>query len=136
MLGAGGLLSAEGGHYEERPQQLQMARAVADAFVANKPAVIEAGTGTGKTLAYLVPALFSGRKVVVSTATKALQEQLVDKDLPRLQRLGQLQQRRNRERARHRPHRSRRGLARRQRRRVDAHGGQSSRRVAAAAGGT
>ena len=57
VLGAGGLLSEEGGHYEERPQQLQMARAVADAFVANKPAVIEAGTGTGKTLAYLVPAL-------------------------------------------------------------------------------
>jgi len=88
VLGAGGLLSEEGGHYEERPQQLQMARAVADAFVANKPAVIEAGTGTGKTLAYLVPALLSGRKVVVSTATKALQEQLVDKDLPRLQHLG------------------------------------------------
>jgi ATP-dependent DNA helicase DinG len=50
--------------------------------------VVEAGTGTGKTLAYLVPAILSGTKVVVSTATKALQEQLVEKDLPLLRSIG------------------------------------------------
>ncbi len=88
VLGTGGLLSEQGETYEERPQQLAMAEAVAEALVGGSSAVIEAGTGTGKTLAYLVPAILSGRKVVVSTATKALQEQLVDKDLPLLQSLG------------------------------------------------
>jgi len=64
-----------------------MADAVARALVTNTHAVIEAGTGTGKTLAYLIPAVLSGKRVVVATATKALQEQLVEKDLPLLQKM-------------------------------------------------
>lgn len=68
--------------YEERPAQLDMAAAVEDAFDRGAPLFVEAGTGTGKTLAYLVPAILSGKKVVVSTATKALQEQIFTKDLP------------------------------------------------------
>ncbi len=88
FLGTGGVLSRERAGYEERPQQLAMAEAVLEALERSTYAVIEAGTGTGKTLAYLVPAILSGRKVVVSTATKALQEQLVDKDLPLLRSLG------------------------------------------------
>jgi ATP-dependent DNA helicase DinG len=67
---------------EERPGQRAMAAAVAAAVAAEEHLVVQAGTGTGKTHAYLVPALLSGRRVVVATATKALQEQLVDRDLP------------------------------------------------------
>ncbi len=70
--------------YEDRPGQLAMAQAVEDALRAERALVVEAGTGTGKTLAYLVPAVLSGRKVVVSTATRALQEQIFFKDLPLL----------------------------------------------------
>jgi len=88
ILGHDGALANLGPHYEERPQQLSMAHAVAEALETGTHAVIEAGTGTGKTLAYLVPALLSGKRVVISTATKALQEQLVEKDLPLLQKLG------------------------------------------------
>jgi ATP-dependent DNA helicase DinG len=68
--------------YQCRPGQLAMAEAVERALEHDRPLFVEAGTGTGKTLAYLVPALLSGRKVVVSTATKALQEQIFTKDLP------------------------------------------------------
>ena len=71
---------------EERPGQLEMARAVAEAIAAEEHLVVQAGTGTGKTHAYLVPALLSGRRTVVVTATKALQEQLVHRDLPFLAR--------------------------------------------------
>ncbi len=67
---------------EARPGQVQMAQAVARAISAKRPLVVEAGTGTGKSLAYLVPILLSGKKVVVATATKALQDQLAGKDLP------------------------------------------------------
>src|SRR3954469_9991447 len=67
---------------EERPGQVAMARAVAEAIVAEEHLVVQAGTGTGKTHAYLVPALLSGRRTVVATATKALQEQLVRRDPP------------------------------------------------------
>ena len=67
---------------EARAQQVEMARAVARAVETGRHLVVQAGTGTGKSLAYLVPALVSGRKVVVATATKALQDQLADKDLP------------------------------------------------------
>lgn len=70
---------------EERLGQVQMAEAVAAAITSGTPAVVQAGTGTGKTLAYLVPVLLSGKRVVVATATKALQDQLADKDLPFLQ---------------------------------------------------
>ena len=67
---------------EVRDGQLAMAEAVARAIGESHHLVVEAGTGTGKTFAYLVPAILSGRKVVVATATKALQDQLAGKDLP------------------------------------------------------
>jgi ATP-dependent DNA helicase DinG len=70
--------------WEARPGQLAMARAVAAALDGAHPLLVEAGTGTGKTLAYLVPAALSGKRVVVSTATRALQEQLWLKDVPLL----------------------------------------------------
>jgi ATP-dependent DNA helicase DinG len=73
------------GGYEHRRAQLEMAEMVHDAFETHRHAIVEAGTGTGKTLAYLVPAIASGRRVVISTATKSLQEQLYQKDIPFLQ---------------------------------------------------
>ena len=71
--------------YEYRAGQMEMAELVDDAFETHHHAIVEAGTGTGKTLAYLIPAICSGRRVVVSTATKSLQEQLFQKDIPFLQ---------------------------------------------------
>ena len=68
--------------WEHRPGQLAMAEAVERALANERHLFVEAGTGTGKTLAYLIPAALSGRKVIVSTATKALQEQIFVKDLP------------------------------------------------------
>lgn len=68
--------------YEPRPQQVRMAQIVAEAIRSGRHAVIEAGTGSGKSFGYLIPALESGRKVVVSTGTIALQEQLLRKDVP------------------------------------------------------
>ena len=86
IFGPGGFLERRMiGGYEHRPAQLQMAEAVNDAFVSHHHAIVEAGTGTGKTLAYLLPAICSGRRVVISTATKSLQEQLYQKDIPFLQ---------------------------------------------------
>ena len=67
---------------ESRPGQEQMATAVAGAVADGRNLVVQAGTGTGKSLAYLVPAALAGERVVVATATKALQDQLADKDLP------------------------------------------------------
>ena len=67
---------------EPRPGQVTMAEHVATAITDRRHLVVQAGTGTGKTFAYLIPALLSGQKVVVTTATKALQDQLADKDLP------------------------------------------------------
>jgi ATP-dependent DNA helicase DinG len=67
---------------ESRPGQAEMAAAVASAMAGGRHLVVQAGTGTGKSLAYLVPAALSGERVVVATATKALQDQLADKDLP------------------------------------------------------
>ncbi|HYF46533.1 MAG TPA: ATP-dependent DNA helicase [Acidimicrobiales bacterium] len=67
-----------------RSGQEAMARAVSDAVVGSRHLVVQAGTGTGKTLAYLVPAILSGRRTVVATATRALQDQLASKDLPLL----------------------------------------------------
>ena len=76
--------------YEDRPEQLRMAFAVAEAFNNGRLAVIEAGTGTGKSLAYLVPAILwslaNQERVVISTNTINLQEQLIRKDIPFLQR--------------------------------------------------
>ncbi len=71
---------------EERPGQQQMAAAVARAIDSGRSVVVQAGTGTGKTLAYLVPAILSGTTTVVATATKALQDQLASTDLPFLSR--------------------------------------------------
>lgn len=88
VLGAGGALAQKVEGYEEREQQITMALAVYKALMENAAGIVEAGTGTGKTLAYLIPALLAGKRVVISTATKALQEQLVEKDLPLLRKLG------------------------------------------------
>jgi len=87
-MNADGLLIPGGGLaraldlYEDRPQQRAMASAVEAALEDRRPLLCEAGTGTGKTLAYLLPAARSGLRVVVSTGTRALQEQLTRKDLP------------------------------------------------------
>lgn len=70
--------------YEDRPQQLELASGIERAFTAGKTGVFEAGTGTGKSLAALIPAVLSGKKVVVSTATISLQEQYIYKDIPSL----------------------------------------------------
>ncbi|HTT72376.1 MAG TPA: ATP-dependent DNA helicase [Anaeromyxobacteraceae bacterium] len=85
ILGRAGTLAGALEGYEHRPDQLAMAREVERALAERRYLVVEAGTGTGKTLAYLVPAALSGRKVVLSTATKALQEQIWLKDLPLLE---------------------------------------------------
>lgn len=82
----GGLLSRCHPNYEYRSGQLEMAEAVAQALAERRHLVVEAGTGTGKTLAYLVPAILAGRRVVISTGTKNLQEQLFFKDVPFLER--------------------------------------------------
>jgi ATP-dependent DNA helicase DinG len=84
LLGPGGAASALFSGYEARPGQLAMAERIADAIDGDERLLVEAGTGTGKTLAYLVPALLSGRKVVVSTGTRTLQDQIATVDLPRL----------------------------------------------------
>src|ERR1700735_3020458 len=85
IFGPGGLLEKSHPGYEFRSSQLEMAKMVDEAFQKRQHAIIEAGTGTGKTLAYLIPAIRSGRRVVISTATKSLQEQLFQKDVPFLQ---------------------------------------------------
>ncbi|MGH8747207.1 MAG: ATP-dependent DNA helicase, partial [Burkholderiales bacterium] len=78
----GGALAQRVPGYRHRPQQLEMARAILDALERSDVLVVEAGTGTGKTFAYLVQALLAGGKVIVSTGTKTLQDQLFDRDLP------------------------------------------------------
>ena len=78
----GGTLSQTIGNYSPRGQQVEMALAVEDAIQHHKQLVAEAGTGTGKTFAYLVPALLAGGKVIISTGTKTLQDQLFNRDLP------------------------------------------------------
>jgi ATP-dependent DNA helicase DinG len=82
-----GILSRAHPNYEYRPGQLEMAEAVASALAERRHLIVEAGTGTGKTLAYLVPSILSGKRVVISTGTKNLQEQLYFKDVPFLQAL-------------------------------------------------
>jgi ATP-dependent DNA helicase DinG len=84
IFGAGGLLSRVLPGFRFRQQQLAMAQAVARAIGARGQLVAEAGTGTGKTFAYLVPALLYGGKVIVSTGTKTLQDQLYERDIPLL----------------------------------------------------
>jgi ATP-dependent DNA helicase DinG len=91
VFGPDGLIAQAHPEYEHRPGQIEMARAVMRAFEENRHLIVEAGTGTGKTLAYLVPAVaaaLGGRgRVIVSTGTKNLQEQLMEKDIPFLQQI-------------------------------------------------
>ena len=89
ILRPGGAIAQHLNGYEFRPQQLQMAEAVADALGANEHLIVEAGTGVGKSFAYLIPAiclaLETEQTVVISTNTISLQEQLIKKDIPFLQ---------------------------------------------------
>lgn len=86
VFGPGGLIEkCMPAGYEHRRSQLCMAELVENAFRHKRHLLVEAGTGTGKTLAYLIPAIRSGRRVVISTATKSLQEQLYIKDVPFVQ---------------------------------------------------
>ncbi|MBL8483100.1 MAG: ATP-dependent DNA helicase, partial [Rhodocyclaceae bacterium] len=82
VFSATGALARAVPSFRPRAQQLEMARAVAGAISDHAVLVAEAGTGTGKTFAYLAPALMSGAKVIVSTGTKTLQDQLYQRDLP------------------------------------------------------
>ncbi len=84
VLGPEGLLARTVDGFAFRDQQLAMAEAVADCLEQGNSLIAEAGTGTGKTFAYLVPALLAGRKVIISTGTRNLQDQLFLRDLPRL----------------------------------------------------
>ncbi|HEY6491565.1 MAG: ATP-dependent DNA helicase [Terracidiphilus sp.] len=83
----GGILARSPLPYEYRPGQLEMAKAVERALTERRHLIVEAGTGTGKTLAYLLPALRTGQRVIVSTGTKALQDQLFFRDVPFLESL-------------------------------------------------
>ncbi len=87
VLGERGLLQEHLAVYEDRPGQRAMAACVERTLERGGVSLIEAGTGIGKTFAYLAPALLSGQRVVVSTGTRALQDQLVDRDVPTLARL-------------------------------------------------
>src|ERR1700760_3159813 len=86
FFGPGGVLAKSHPAYEFRRGQLQMAQAVETALSEKRHLIVEAGTGTGKTLAYLVPVIRSGLRVIISTGTKNLQEQLFYKDIPFLER--------------------------------------------------
>jgi ATP-dependent DNA helicase DinG len=83
----GGILARSTLPYEYRPGQLEMAKAVERALAERRHLIVEAGTGTGKTIAYLLPALRTGQRVIVSTGTKALQDQLFFRDVPFLETL-------------------------------------------------
>ena len=85
FFGPGGVLSQTHPAYEFRRGQLQMAQGVEQALAEKRHLIVEAGTGTGKTLAYLLPVIRSGKRVVISTGTKNLQEQLFHKDVPFLE---------------------------------------------------
>ena len=84
IFGQDGVLAKKIANYRLRPQQQAMAQSVHDAIVQHQRLVVEAATGTGKTYAYLIPALLSGKKVLIATATKTLQDQLVHQDIPQI----------------------------------------------------
>ncbi|MBI4621543.1 MAG: ATP-dependent DNA helicase [Desulfobacterales bacterium] len=84
ILEPGGILSKKLANYEFRPEQIKMAEATSDSLKNSKYLVVEAETGIGKTIAYLIPAVLSGKKIVVSSGTKNLQEQIYFKDIPLL----------------------------------------------------
>src|SRR5580692_3904661 len=83
----GGILAQSKLPFEYRPGQLQMAKAIEQALSEHRHLIVEAGTGTGETLAYLLPALRTGQRVIISTGTKALQDQLYFRDIPFLESL-------------------------------------------------
>jgi ATP-dependent DNA helicase DinG len=85
FFGPGGILEQRLEDYEHRPSQIRMAHAVHRALEEQNHVIIEAGTGTGKTLAYLLPALIHGKRILVSTGTKTLQDQIFYKDIPLLE---------------------------------------------------
>ncbi|MDP9179823.1 MAG: ATP-dependent DNA helicase, partial [Gemmatimonadota bacterium] len=91
VFGINGLIAKFHENYEHRPGQIKMAEEIVKAFEAKRHLVVEAGTGTGKTLAYLVPAIAAAlstkKRVIISTGTKNLQEQLMEKDIPFLQKI-------------------------------------------------
>src|SRR5918999_1371101 len=91
IFGPGGIIARAHPDYEYQPGPIQMDEAVLRAFEERRHLIVEAGTGTGKTLAFLVPAIAAatarGSRVIISTGTKNLQEQLMEKDLPFLQRV-------------------------------------------------
>ncbi|CAN5660914.1 ATP-dependent DNA helicase [soil metagenome] len=91
VFGENGLVSRHHENYEYREGQIKMAEKVAEAFEQKKHLIVEAGTGTGKTLAYLVPAIAAAvgkkQRIIISTGTKNLQEQLMEKDLPFLKKI-------------------------------------------------
>ncbi|MCQ8105238.1 ATP-dependent DNA helicase [Methylomonas sp. SURF-2] len=82
VFGDGGALASVISAYSPRAAQIEMAQAIADAIADQRHLIAEAGTGTGKTFAYLIPAILSRKKVIVSTGTKNLQDQLFNKDIP------------------------------------------------------
>ncbi len=84
MFGIAGPLARALPGYAYRAEQTAMANAVGQALACHEPLIVEAGTGTGKTFAYLVPALLSGRSVIISTGTRTLQDQLFHRDVPML----------------------------------------------------
>ena len=90
ILGLDGMLAANLKGFEFRPSQLQMAVNLAESIQKKIPALVEAGTGTGKTFGYLVPVVLSGKKTVISTGTKNLQEQIYFKDIPLLRNAAQM----------------------------------------------
>ena len=87
FFGADGSLAQQLPTHELRPSQLEMAEAIRQAILQNQHALIEAPTGTGKSIAYLVPAILSGKTVVIATANKSLQSQLFHKDIPFLRKV-------------------------------------------------
>jgi DNA polymerase-3 subunit epsilon/ATP-dependent DNA helicase DinG len=91
MMGPTGNFSRAFEGFEQRPQQVEMMMSAADAFNAGEHLLVEAGTGTGKSVSYLLPAAFwanqNGRRVVISTNTINLQDQLINKDIPELQKV-------------------------------------------------
>ena len=91
LFGADGPLAAQFEDFELRASQVEMAEAIKRALLVRQHALIEAPTGTGKSMAYLVPAILSGRTVVVATANKSLQSQLFTKELPLLRKILQLE---------------------------------------------
>lgn len=91
LLGPNGPIARVLGEYEHRPAQVKMAQTVWQAITEGRDALIEAGTGTGKSIAYIVPMLLYGKPLIVSTANKALQGQLYDKDVPLVRQALQLE---------------------------------------------